>query len=447
VSMSVGAVPPETRYVTVGDADVSYQVFGDGPTDLLYFAGLGSNWDAFWHLPGLSEFVTRLSSFCRVIVFDRRGIGSSDRIAQNVISTWEDLSEDAGAVLDAAGSKQAAIYATSEAGPMALLFSAMHPDRVSALVFYCSYARRMVADDYPIGLSAETIDLIVGAVRESWGSADFARSLLPERSALVENLACICRLSATPRNAAAQFDYLLRHLDARRALPLIKVPTLVVHARDAVFLSVEESRYHAEHIEGARFLEIPGREAGPWGDEADMMAGEISELLTGQRPLEIDRVLTTILFTDTVDSTATAAALGDRSWRSVLDSHDHVVREQLRRFRGQEINTTGDGFVAIFDGPARAIRCARAVAEATEAVGVKVRVGLHTGECELRGNDFGGLAVHIAARVGALAGPNEVLVSSTVKDLVVGSGIEFADRGEHELKGVPGTWRLFAVTG
>lgn len=439
---------PETRYTSVGDADIAYQVVGEGP-DLLYFQSLGGNWDAIWQLPELSEPPTRFSSFCRMISFDRRGIGASDGVPLNAIPTWEDLAEDAGVVLDAAGSKQAAIFAHSDSGPMALLFAATHPERVSALALFCTYARRSVAEDYPIGIAAEEIDRTVESVRRRWGSPDLIRPIAPNEppgSELIDRMAWLWRMSATPRTAAAQYDYLLRHMDARAALPLIRVPTLVFHPKDAVFYSAEQSRYLAENIQGARFIEVQGTELGPIGDTAEIVAEEIAELLTGQRSIDPDRVLTTILFTDIAESTATASSVGDRRWRSILDSHDRAVRQQLRRFKGREVKTTGDGFVASFDGPARAIRCARAITEATTSVGVGVRTGLHTGECEVRGDDLGGLAVHIAARVGALASPGETLVSGTVKDLVAGSEIEFDDRGERELKGVPGKWRLFAVS-
>jgi class 3 adenylate cyclase len=255
------------------------------------------------------------------------------------------------------------------------------------------------------------------------------------------------RSGVTPRTAAAQYEYLLRILDVRQVLPLIQAPTLVLHSKDNFFVPVEMGRFLAENIAGAKFVELPGADLTLVGDSAITIPDEVAEFLTGSRPIEVDRVLATVLFTDIVDSTGRAASLGDRRWRLLHNSYDDTVREQLRRFSGREINTTGDGFVASFDGPARAIRCALAIAEATAALGVQVRTGLHTGECEVRGNDLGGLAVHIAARIGAIADAQEVLVSATVKDLVIGSDIEFDDRGEHELKGVPGIWRLYAVKG
>jgi class 3 adenylate cyclase len=306
----------------------------------------------------------------------------------------------------------------------------------------------LVADDYPIGETPEDIDARVERVRTGWGTPDNSRLAVPSRAEDREFLdlhGMLLRSSATPRMAAAQLDYMLRHIDVRQALPLIHVPTLVLHTRENNIIPYALGGYLAEHIDGARFVDLPGGDAPPFAENGPRVADEIAEFLTGERPAEIERLLTTVLFTDIVDSTGRAASLGDRRWRSLLDAHDRAVRDQLRRSRGQEINTTGDGFVASFDGPARAIRCAQNIVETTRPLGIELRVGLHTGECEVRGDDLGGLAVHIAGRVAALACPGEVLVSSTVKDLVVGSGIEFQDRGEHELKGVPGTWRLYAV--
>jgi class 3 adenylate cyclase len=279
-----------------------------------------------------------------------------------------------------------------------------------------------------------------------WGTEEFSRLTNPSHAEDAEGNrwgATLNRASATPRTAAAQYDYFLHRVDVRRALPLIQAPTLVLQVKDSPFLSIEHGRYLAEHITGATLIEVPGGDLGPLDDETN---AQVIEFLTGDRPdVEVDRILTTVLFTDIVGSTERAATLGDQRWRNLLDAHDRMVRDQLRRFRGKEINTTGDGFVVSFDGPARAIRCAQAIGEASTKLGVDLRVGLHTGECEVRGDDLGGLAVHVAARVAALASPGEILVSGMVKDLVAGSAIEFSDRGEHPLKGVPGTWQLFAV--
>ena len=439
---------PRTQYASIGDADVAYQVVGEGPLDLLLFNPLGTHLDLAWQVPGYDTFVTRLASMGRLIAFDRRGTGMSDAVHHSAIPMWEDFAEDATAVLDAVGSTQAAILASAETGPMALLFAAMHPHRVTALVLISTYARYLIADDYPIGVSSAAIDAVVGIVQAGWGTPELVRMAMADRAEdvdYIERAAAMTRSAATPRSAGAQYDYLLRSLDVRSALPLVQAPTLVLNAAGSMLFPIELGRYLAEHIEGARFVQLPGNDMGFFGNDETTIHGEIAEFLTGERPVEVDRVLATVVFTDIVDSTARAASLGDGRWRSLLDAHDRTVREQLRRFRGREIKTTGDGFVASFDGPARAIRCAQAIVEANKALGIDVRSGMHTGECEVRGDDLGGLAVHIAARVGSMAVPGEILVSGTVKDLVVGSGIEFADRGEHELKGVPATWRLFAV--
>lgn len=437
---------PQTQYVPVGDADVAYQVLGEGPPDLLLFNGIASHVELNWQLPDYAENFERLASFSRLIMFDRRGTGASNEAPPN--ATWEDLTDDALAVLDAVGSKQAATFGMAETGPLAVLFATMHPDRVNRLVLLGTFARMLAADDYPIGLSPELWETMEATVLETWGTPELTRLANPSRADNAEFLergAAINRASLTPRKFAGWLMQIVS-LDVRPVLPLITVPTLVLHSKDNAFVPFAIGRYLADHIEGARFVELPGGDVALAGDSGASVPDEIAEFLTGRRPAEVERLLASVLFTDIVSSTATAASLGDRKWHSVLDAHDRLVREQLQRFRGREVNTTGDGFVASFDGPARAIRCAKAIIESTKGLGIDLRAGLHTGECEVvRGDDLGGLAVHIAARVGALAAPGEVLVSGTVKDLVVGSGIEFSDRGEHELKGVPGTWKLFAV--
>jgi class 3 adenylate cyclase len=364
--------------------------------------------------------------------------------------TWEQWAEDMGAVLDAAGSKQAAIVASLDAGPTAILLAAMHPEKVRALVLLNTAARYQVANDYPIGASPEAIDTLVELIASGWVTGDIIRVAGSSRADDAEHVRLQSRMlrsSATPRSVRAQYDYILRSVDVRQWLPLIQMPTLVLHVRESFFIPIEHGRYLADNIDGAKFVELTGGDTAM--DSLDMgnIIDEIGEFLTGKRPaVEIERILTTVLFTDIVGSTAQAASLGDQRWRSLLDRHDRTVREELRRFRGVEINTTGDGFVASFDGPARAIRCAQAIVDATRTLGMQLRVGVHTGECEVRGDDLGGLAVHIAARIGALADAGQILLSGTVKDLVVGSGIGFSDRGEHQLKGVPDPWRLFSVT-
>ena len=439
---------PETRYVTVGDADVAYQVFGQGSPDVLFCYGLGSHIDYYWDLDLLAEGWRRIASTNRSILFDPRGTGGSDRVPLDVLPTWEEWAEDLGAVLDAAGSETAVLIANIEAGALALLFAATHPERVKGLVLINTAARFLVDDDYPIGYAPEALESLLLLIAQGWGTVEFVALTSPGwawDNQLITSLARQLRASATPRAAAAHYGYLLRHLDVRSTLGLVQAPALVMHVRENPIIPIELGRYLAEHIAGARFVEIPG---GDLGLPHPVVFDEIIEFLTGERPeVEVDRVLTTIMFTDIVKSTDHAVSLGDQRWRSLLDNHDRFVRDQLRRFRGNEIKHTGDGFMASFDGPARAIGCAQATIDATQKLGIELRVGLHTGECEIRGDDLGGLAVHLAARIGAAAGPKDILVSRTVKDLVAGSGIEFDDRGEHELKGVPGSWSLFAVSG
>jgi class 3 adenylate cyclase/alpha-beta hydrolase superfamily lysophospholipase len=435
---------PQTRYVDVGGAEVAYQVVGQGPPDVVYVSGFG-HIDLRWEDPVWAAFLERLASFSRLILFDRRGTGVSEAIPEDAMPTWEEWADDVRAVLDAARSERAVVLAENDGGPTGLLFTAMQPERVSALILTNTTARRLRADDYPIGVAPEAVDDLVERWTAAWGTPEVVPLAYPSRADDPEFRQLIAKASrtmATPKNAAAQIRSFVESLDAREALPLIRVPTLVLHAQDNLVYSMEEVRYLADHIDGAKFMEVPG---------GDLFVAflppameEIVEFLTGERPpVEVDRILTTLLFTDIVSSTERAASLGDQAWRSLLDAHDRTVRDRLRRFRGKEINTTGDGFLASFDGPARAIRCALAISESTKQLGIDLHLGLHTGECEVRGDDLGGLTVHIAARIGALAEPGEVLVSGTVKDLVAGSRIDFVDRGRHQLKGVPGSWRLY----
>jgi class 3 adenylate cyclase len=439
---------PETQYVAVGDADVAYQVFGDGPVDLLCGHGLGSHVEYFWDLPEMANFLAGLASFSRLILFDRRGTGASDGVPSGSIPTWEDWAEDLGAVLDAAGSKKAAVLGLGEVGAMAILYAVSHPERVTALMLYNATARYLVADDYPIGYPQDAVDDEIESLRTSWGKADFVARLSPGIGDAhhLEQLARLSRASATPRAAAAQFAYLAQSIDVRHVLPLIQVPTLVFALRDTPIVSIEHGRYLADHIDGAKLVELPGGDYP--GANPSMLVEEIGEFLTGERPaVLVDRILTTVVFIDIVDSTKRAAALGDHRWRELLTSFYQTVRALLRQFRGVEIDTAGDGFFATFDGPARAIRCTRAITEAVGELGLCVRAGLHTGEVELDDGKVSGLAVHIGARVGAAAGPGEILVTRTLTELVIGSGLNFQDRGGRVLKGVPGTWRVFSVVG
>jgi class 3 adenylate cyclase/pimeloyl-ACP methyl ester carboxylesterase len=435
--------------VAVGDADVAYQIVGDGPCDLLCCYGLGSHIDLAWDFsPSQTEL---FGSFCRTIQFDRRGTGSSDGVPRGGLPTWEEWAEDVGAVLDAAGSARAAIYAEVDAGPIAVLFAATHPDRVSALVLANTFARLTPDDGYPIGVSRKSCDEFIRYVETRWGTEEWIRTIFPTGSddpEYVRRFARMVRASATPRSAAAQFRYIFERIDVREMLPLVRVPTLVLHNRPNPFIPIALGQYLAEHIDAAKFVEIPSSgNATVAVDSMHRVCDETVEFVTGQRPLvQVDRILTTILFTDIVRSTERLAVLGDQQWRSVLDAHDRAVRERLRRFRGREVKTTGDGFCACFDGPARAIQCARAIIEVAERLGLEVRAGLHTGECEVRGGELSGLAVHVAARVGALASAGELLVTSTVEDLVAGSGIHFTDRGRQSLRGIPEERHLFAVS-
>ena len=439
---------PQTRYVAVDHADVAYQVVGEGPIDLLYFYGLGNHIDLSWDLPGSAEFHERLASFSRLIMFDRRGTGASDAVAAGAIPTWEEWTDDILGVLDEVGSKRATILAAVDAGPIAILFTVMHPERVSGLILLNTLARSLRAEDYPIGRTPEDLDSFIEYLGANWGTPGVVLAADPSLADDPETLSKLTRqirAAATPRTAKAQFHYMFHNLDVRDVLPLIQAPTLVLHVRDSPVVPLDHGRYLANHIHGARLIELSGADTAITINNRQI-AEEVGAFVTGERPvLDVERILTTVLFTDIVASTQRAAALGDERWRSVLDTHDRAVRDQLKRFRGREVNTTGDGFVASFDGPARAIRCAQSILEAAGRLGMELRAGLHTGECVVRGNDLGGVAVHIAARVGALADPGQVLVSGTVKDLVVGSGIEFRDQGEKELKGVPGIWKIFAV--
>ena len=379
---------PETKYVAVGEADVAYQVLGDGPSDLLFFNGLGSNVEMAWEDREIADFLRRLASLRRLIFLDRRGTGASDGVPRNAIPTWEEWTEDLESVLNAVGSEQTSILATVDAGPIAILYAAAHPKRVDSLVLFNTTARYLVADDYPIGFTPEALDLVIEFLRTHWGTPEFlslAGAAGPEEDPVRRDaLARLFRSSVTPRTAAAQYDYLLRNLDVRPVLPLLRTPTLVLSADNQSFLPMAHGRYVAEHIVGSKFVALPGDDMLIFSQQ-DLIFDEVAEFLTGTRPLtDIDRVLVSVLFTDIVGSTERAASLGDQRWRSLLDRHDQVVREQLRIFKGREVNTTGDGFVASFDGPARAIRCGQQFIDATRALGIELRMGLHTGECEVR---------------------------------------------------------------
>ncbi len=437
---------PETRYARSGDLHIAYQVIGEGAIDLVYVPTWISQVEHYWEEPGVAWYFERLASFARLIMFDRRGSGLSDPVPR--APTLEEQMDDVVAVMDAAGSERAALFAQLEGGAMAALFAATHPERTTALVLYEAMPRMSWAPDYDWALRPEERSV---QLSETWGDGSRLLGLAPKSAAnprLRAWFARLERLAASP-GTAAKLSMMNAEVDVRAVLPSINVPTLVLHRADDNFVDARHSRYLAEHIPGARYVELPGEEAITFGAETRPLLEEIEEFLTGQRrPADSERILATVMFSDIVDSTRRAAELGDRRWREELDAIERVVSRELSRFRGRAVKAMGDGFLATFDGPARAIRCALALqAGAREQFGLEIRSGLHTGEIELMGNDVGGIAVHIAARVLACAAPGEVLASGTVKDLVVGSGLRFEDRGERELRGVPGVWRLWAVGG
>jgi pimeloyl-ACP methyl ester carboxylesterase len=439
---------PETRYARSRDGHVAYQVVGDGPLDLVFIPSWTSNVDVMWEQASLARFLRRLATFSRLICFDKRGSGVSDTVPLAALPTLEQWSDDILTVMQAAGSKRAALLGHSVGGQMAMLFAATHPEQTAALVLVDSRARGIRDVDYPWGFSEDQLPLVLEAAGRLWGTGDNLDLIAPSVSkdepfrrwyARYERLAM--RPGAVPSMCAAELER-----DLRAVLPAIRVPTLILHRAGNRYIGVCHGRYLAKHISGARYAEVPGEDHLFHVGETETMLGEVEEFLTGARPVpEIDRVLATVLFTDIVSSTERAAALGDRAWRALLDSHHEIVRRELERHRGREIQFVGDGLFATFDGPARAIRCACAITDAVRTLGIEIRAGLHTGEIQLAGSDVRGIAVHIGSRVAGQAEAGEVLVSSTVKDLVAGSGIQFADRGLHTLKGVPGEWRLFSA--
>jgi len=435
---------PKTRYVRSGDVHIAYQVVGDGPTDLVYVPSWISQIEHYWDEPAVARYFNRIASFSRLIMFDRRGVGLSDPVAGT--PTLEEQMDDVVAVMDAAGSARAAVFAWLEGGAMAALFAATHPERTRALALYEAMPRMSWAPDYDWPPTREQRE---EALKAPWGDGTRIIGLAPSAASdprLVEWFGRLERLAASP-GTAAKLMMMNAEVDVRAVLPSITVPTLVLHREGDRFIDIRHSRYLAEHIPGARYVELPGAEVFSFGSEGDQLLDEIEEFLTGARQApHLERVLCTVLFADIVDSTRTAAELGDRRWRDLLASIEASVMRELAQHRGRAVKTLGDGFLATFDGPARGIRCAAAIRDSIRTqFGLEVRSGLHTGEVEMIAGDVGGIAVHIGARVGAHAIPGEVLVSGTVKDLVVGSGIAFEDRGEHELRGVPGQWRLWAV--
>jgi pimeloyl-ACP methyl ester carboxylesterase len=438
---------PQTRYAkTDDDVHIAYQVVGAGERDLVLVEGFVSHVEIAWEDPHLAAFLRRLASFTRLIVFDKRGVGVSDRVP--AVPTLEQRMDDVRAVMDAAGSERAVLMGLSEGAPLSIVFAATYPERVQALVLNGGMARSTWAPDYPWAPPADALleaatfiepGLFTGDDVEIWAPS------LADDQRTMEWLGKYRRSAVSPGSLAQLFTMFL-DIDVRAVLPAIAVPTLVLHRRGDRVVNRRAGQWMAEQIPGARYVELPGLDHFPWVGDSDAIVDEVEEFLTGVRHVaEPDRVLATVLFTDIVGSTERASELGDHAWRQLLDRHDAVVRAHLERFRGTEVKTTGDGFLATFDGPARAIQCAMELTVALQALGIEIRAGLHTGEVEVRGDDVGGIAVHTAARVLAEAQAGEVLVSRTVTDLVAGSGIAFVDRGSHVLKGIVGAWQLFAV--
>jgi len=431
----------ETRYALNGDLRVAYRASREGPRDIVFVPNWFTCCEVLPELPSLRGWVDAVTSLGRLIFFDQPGTGASDPVTPGALPTLEQWADSITAVLDDLQSPEAILIAIDGAVATGALFAATHPSRTTALVVLDGYAS---GETRPEGLDEEAVN----AMAAMWGTGEFEHLLNPDmpwNEEIRATWARMERLAASPRTLALMMP-LMAEMDVRAVLPTIRVPTLVVQHADDPLITPAMGKYVADHIPGAKYVELPGRNIFHFVEPWRQSFQEIAEFLTGHQPeVADDRVLATVFFTDIVDSTRRASEIGDRDWHALLDAHDAIVRSQLARFRGREVNTSGDGFLAMFDGPQRAIRCAMSIRDAVRSLGIEVRAGLHTGECEVRGDDIGGIAVHIGARVSALAGANEVLVSSTLRDLVIGSGIEFEERGTHELKGVPGEWRLFAV--
>jgi pimeloyl-ACP methyl ester carboxylesterase len=435
-----------TRYANTDGVSIAYRVHGSGPLDLVLVPGFVSHVELFWEEAEAARFLRRLASFARVVVFDKRGQGLSDRPARP--PTLEESMDDMRAVIDAVGLERPAILGISEGGPMATLFAATYPDRLSSLVLYGTFARAMRTPEFPHGVPARNLDDLEALIRREWGGPVGVDLWAPSREGDAEFERWWARLlrQGTSPSGAVDLIHLYREFDVRAALPTIQAPTLVLHRADDRIVPVAQARFTAGEIPGARYVELKGTDHLATSGDHEALLDEVEEFLVGSRHgREAERALATVLFTDIVGSTERAAQLGDRRWRDLLEHHDSIVRRQLAVHRGREIKTLGDGFLAIFDGPARAIRCACAIRDELLQIGVEIRSGIHTGEVELIGDDVGGMAVNIGARIGAMAEPREVRVSSTVRELVVGSGLEFEERGTHRLKGAPGEWRLCAV--
>jgi class 3 adenylate cyclase len=445
----VGAgVRPETRYAWLGQDRIAYQVMGQGPPDLVVTPGSFTHMDAVWEDPAVALMFRRFASFSRLIRFDRLGTGASDPAPLEHLPPWESYAEELAAVLDEVGSERAAILVALDAGPMGIYSAATKPERTSALILFNTTAKYLAADDYPIGIPREVAEALLDQVDQLWGTEAMVQLTVPSRAddeRFRRWIARAARSAASPR-AAQAFLRAMFEIDARPLLPLIHAPTLVLHRTSYPMIPIEHGRYLAEHIPDARLVELPGADWLLAYQAADVALDHVEELLGNlRRPVVPNRVLATVLFTDIVASTEQAGQLGDRRWRELLDVHDEVARRVVEEFQGRLVKTTGDGILATFDGPGRGIRCAAALRDELGGVGLQIRAGLHTGEVELRDGDVGGIAVHLAARVMAAAGPGEIFTSRTVRDLVVGANITVEDRGPHALKGIDDPWQLFAV--
>jgi pimeloyl-ACP methyl ester carboxylesterase len=440
---------PRTRYAKNKEGQsVAYQIWGDGPPDIVFIPDWVTNLEIMREEPTLTRFLDRLASFGRLICFDKRGTGVSDPVPLGAIPTWEEWMDDVGTVLDDVGSERAAVFGHGDGGQMALLFAATYPNRTAALVLADAYARRRRAPDYPCGVPRGAAEWILELILTTWGTGEVSihgAPSLASNPSFVEWRGRYERLAMSPGQFQALYP-LTYELDFRPVLETIRVPTLVLHRAGNPYVHPENGRYLAEHIEGAEFLEVPGADHFFHAGDTEALLGPVQEFLTGTKEIPAeDRVLATVLFTDIVRATEHAARLGDRAWTDLLGRHHAMVRDELARFRGREIDTAGDGFFATFDGPARGVRCGLAIRDTVRSLGLEIRAGLHTGECELIGEKVGGIAVHIGARVMKVAEAGMVLVSRTVKDLVAGSGLQFTGHGIHELKGVAGDWELFAA--
>lgn len=439
---------PETKYAKSGEIHIAYQVIGEGELNLVFVPGWVSNVELAWEESSSRRFLERLASFSKLVLFDKRGTGLSDPVSEDQLPTLEQRMDDVRAVMDAANLNKGALFGVSEGVPMCALFAATYPERTTALALYGGYAKRLYADDYPWAPTPEERQEFFDAIAQGWGGVVDLETMAPSVAhdeRFKQWWATYLRRSASPKSALA-LARMNTEIDIRSILPAIRVPTLLLHRTHDHDSDVRGTRWMATQIPNARLVELEGQDHLPFVGDTSVLLDEIEEFLTGKRAAVVpDRVLGTLLFTDIVESTPRAAELGNTRWAALIENYYQILRRELDRFRGKEIHTTGDGILATFDGPARAVQCGRALCEAVKPLGIQVRVGLHTGEYEWIGQEIAGLAVHIAARVMSHAGASQVWVSSTVKDLIAGSGIKFTDQGVHTLKGVPGEWHLFAV--